>query len=67
MTIKSKLTNYFLDIPSIQFVACGFDPPNRIDYLSDYLNIYYKNLGLEVDIDDKIREINKLIINLYSH
>lgn len=52
-------------------ILCTFVVNNHISYqwdsLCDYLFIYYKYLGVDVGIDDKIIDVKNLIINLYDH
>lgn len=67
MAMKLKWTNYFLEILSVYLVAFIFYSRFRLDDLGVYLTIYYESLRVHIDIDDKIRDVKKLVNNLYDY
>ena len=64
--IKSKWLEYYKTIPTIYLLTLIFFLHCKIENLAEYLDGYYKYLGLTLDVSTFMKDTKKLFFELYD-
>jgi len=63
--MKTKWLSYYEEIPNIYLLAQCFDPRFKLECLQEYLQHYYKSLGIDIDVLQYCDTVKSLFYDLY--